>query len=118
MSLSSFSVEKAKPREKAYKLSDGDGLHLLVSTQGSKLWRFRYRFGGQEKMLGFGTFPDVSLSEARDKRDEARKLVAAGTDPSQKRKDDRQAALVAATNTFAAIATELIEKCEAEGIAE
>ncbi|HEU5017305.1 MAG TPA: integrase arm-type DNA-binding domain-containing protein, partial [Pseudolabrys sp.] len=118
MSLSSFSVEKAKPRDKPYKLSDGDGLHLLINPNGSKLWRFRYRFGGKQKMIGFGSFPEVSLAAARDKRDEARKLVAAGIDPSQKRREDKRLAAVSAANTFAAIATELIEKLKEEGIAE
>lgn len=118
MNLSSFSVEKAKPRETPYKLSDGNGLYLLVNPNGSKLWRFRYSFGGKERMIGFGAYPDVPLAAARDKRDEARKLVAAGVDPSQKRKEDRQSAHIAATNTFGIIALEYIEKCEAEGIAE
>ena len=117
MLLSSFSVEKAKPREKPYMLSDGNGLHLLVNPNASKLWRFRYRFDGKQKMIGLGSYPDVSLAIARDKRGEARKLVASGIDPSQKRKDDRRIAAVAAANTFAAIATEYIEKLESEGIA-
>lgn len=118
MYLSSFAVEKAKPRAKPYKLRDGDGLHILITTSGSKLWRFRYRHNGTQKMIGFGAFPEVSLAQAREKRDEARKVVAAGEDPSQKRKNERRAVQIAATNTFGVIAIEYIEKCEAEGMAE
>lgn len=118
MYLSSFSVEKAKPRAKPFKLADGNGLHILINPNGSKLWRFRYRHNGTQKMIGFGAFPDVSLAQAREKRDEARKVVAAGEDPSQKRKDERRAVQIAATNTFGIIAGEYIEKCEAEGMAE
>ena len=118
MSLSSFSIQNAKPKERPYKLTDGNGLHLLVNPNGSKLWRFRYRFGGAQKMISFGAFPDVGLAAARDKRDEARKLVAAGIDPSQKRKDERRASDAANRDTFAVVALEYIEKCEAEGIAD
>lgn len=118
MALSLFSIQNAKPRERPYMLLDGNGLHLLVNPNGSKLWRFRYRFSGTQKMIGFGAFPDVGLAAARDKRDEARKLVAAGTDPSQHRKDQKHAAEVASAHTFKAIAAEYIEKLEAEGIAD
>src|SRR5438046_2460269 len=71
-------------------LSDGFGLHLWVQPNGSKLWRFRYRFGGRANMLTFGSFPTVSLATARSKREDARKLVAAGTDPAVKRKLDNR----------------------------
>ena len=118
MLLSSFSIEKAKPRAKPFKLADGNGLHILINPNGSKLWRFRYRHNGTQKMIGFGSFPEVSLAQAREKRDEARKVVAAGEDPSQKRKDERRAVAVAASNTFGIVALEYIEKCEAEGMAE
>ncbi len=89
MVLTQFSITKAKPKEKPYKLSDGGGLHLLVQPGGSRLWRFRYRFGGRENMLALGSYPEVSLATARDKRNEAKKLVAAGSDPSEKRKLDK-----------------------------
>ncbi len=81
MHLSSFSVEKAKPSAKPYKLADGNGLHILINPNGSKLWRFRYRHNGRQKMIGFGSFPEVSLANAREKRDAARKIVAAGEEP-------------------------------------
>ena len=81
--LTSLSVENAKARATPYKLSDGKGLHLFIQPNGSKLWRFRYRFAGKENMLALGSFPEVSLASARTKRDGARKLVAEdGKDPS------------------------------------
>jgi hypothetical protein len=92
MGLTSFTVENAKPEEKSYKLSDGDGLHPLV-TSSSKLWRFRYRFAGKENMLALGSFPEVSLASARSKRDEARKLLAEGRDPSEQKRLDKIARL-------------------------
>lgn len=90
MALSDTKVRSAKSEDKAYKLTDGNGLFLLVHPNGSKYWRFRYRFGGKEKMLAFGVYPDVSLANAREKRDEARKLVASGVDPSEKRKEVKE----------------------------
>lgn len=86
--LTVFAIEKARPKAKSYKLTDGGGLHLLVESNGSKLWRFRYHFGRKEKMLSLGRYPDVPLAAARAKRDDARKLVAAGTDPSQQHRLD------------------------------
>ncbi|WP_417323540.1 Arm DNA-binding domain-containing protein [Enterobacter asburiae] len=65
MTLNARQVETAKPRDKAYKLADGGGLYLMVNTNGSKYWRMKYRFAGKEKKLSFGTYPDISLSEAR-----------------------------------------------------
>ena len=99
--LTLFAVQSAKPKEKPYKLSDGGGLHLLV-TRESKRWRFRYRFGGKENMLSLGTFPEVSIADARAKRDDARKLLAKGEDPSQQRKLDKIAAATAANDGSAA----------------
>jgi hypothetical protein len=78
MALTLFSIQHAKPGPKPYKLADGNGLHLLANTNGSKLWRLRYRFAGLEKMIGLGAFPEVPLSAARDKAHDARKLVATG----------------------------------------
>ena len=87
MALTLFALQNAKPKEKPYKLSDGEGLHLLVQPNGSKWWRFRYQFAGKEKMLSLGTFPEVTLASARTKRNEARSLVAEGIDPSQQRRE-------------------------------
>jgi hypothetical protein len=80
--LHSSSVQNAKPKAKSYKLSDGYGLHLCIEPHGSKLWRFSYRFDNKEKMISFGSFPEVSLASARAKREDARKLIADGKDPS------------------------------------
>ena len=86
MALSDVKVRSAKSEAKAYKLTDGEGMVLLVHPNGSKYWRLRYRFGGKEKMLALGKYPDVSLADARARRDEARKLLANGVDPSENKK--------------------------------
>lgn len=113
MRLSHFAISKARPEPKPYKLADGAGLHLLVGPNGSKLWRFRYRFAGRENMLTFGAYPIVSLADAREKRDEAHKLLANGVDPSAKRKQDKAAGTAANANTFGAIADEVLANKEA-----
>jgi hypothetical protein len=100
MPLSALVVEKAKARATPYLLTDGGGLHLLISSNGSKLWRLRYRFGGKQDMLSLGIYPDVSLAVARDKRDAARKLLASGIDPSRQKNLGKIAAATAAKNTF------------------
>lgn len=115
--LTQLAITAARPRAKSYKLSDGGGLSLLVETSGGKLWRFRYHFGGKEKMLSFGSYPDVTLAQAQARRDEARKTLAGGIDPAQKRKEEKVAAVISANNTFAVIATEYIDKLEKEGAA-
>ncbi len=112
MYLSNFAITKAKPKDKPYKLSDGHGLHLLVEPNGSKLWRFRYRFAGRENMLAFGAYPIVSLAAAREKREQTRKLLAAGTDPSAKRKLEKSAAATVTANTFGAIVDEVLANKE------
>ena len=81
MPLTNISVKNTKPGEKPIKLFDGGGLFLHVAPSGGKSWRLKYRFGGKEKLLTFGTYPEISLSEAREKRDQARKLLAADVDP-------------------------------------
>jgi hypothetical protein len=81
MALTELEIKKAKPETKAYKLIDGGGLFLLVHTNGGRYWRLRYRVGGKEKLLAIGVYPDVSLSEARERREQARKLLANGADP-------------------------------------
>ncbi|MBJ8385446.1 tyrosine-type recombinase/integrase [Citrobacter cronae] len=86
MALSDVKVRSAKPEAKAYKLTDGEGMVLLVHPNGSKYWRLRYRFGGKEKMLALGKYPEVSLADARARRDEARKLLANSIDPSENKK--------------------------------
>jgi hypothetical protein len=81
MALTDIKARTAKPREKAYKLADEKGLHLFIKINGSKFWRFKYRYAGKEKLLSIGLYGDVSLSEARDARDAARKLLAKDIDP-------------------------------------
>jgi integrase len=113
--LTFLAIERAKKRGKPYKLSDGEGLHLLVEPTGSKLWRFRYQFDHKEKMISFGSFPEVSIAAARSKRDDARKLLAEGTDPSQQKKLDKITAATAANNTFGVIAEEHLDNLKATG---
>ena len=83
MALTDIKVRSAKPQEKEYTLVDGDGMFLLVHPNGSKYWRFRFRFGGKQHLMAFGVYPETSLAAARQKREEARKLVAAGIDPRE-----------------------------------
>jgi integrase len=100
--LNESRIRAAKPAEKPYKLFDERGLFMLVTPAGGRLWRFRYRHGGVEKLLTLGAYPDVLLKRAREKRDDARKHVADGVDPSAKRHAERNAA----ANTFVAVADE------------
>jgi integrase len=86
MPLTDAKVRNAKPKNKQFKIFDTDGLFLVVSPAGGKWWRFKYRFGGKEKLISLGTYPEVSLAQARGRRDEARKQVADSIDPSQVRK--------------------------------
>ncbi len=89
MALTDIKVRTAKPTDKQYKLTDGNGMHLLVHPNGSKYWRLQYRFGGKQKMLALGVYPDVSLADARARRDAARKLLANSIDPGDKKKNDK-----------------------------
>lgn len=104
MALNDIQVKTAKPKEKDYKLTDGEGLYLLITVNGGKRWRFKYRFDGKEKLLAFGTYPDISLSEARNRRHEARNLVANGLDPSAEKKAAKEAKAELKANSFETIA--------------
>lgn len=84
MALTARQVETARPKEKDYKLSDERGLYLLVKTTGARYWRLKYRIAGKEKKLALGVYPDVSLAEARIKRDDARKIISEGGDPAKR----------------------------------
>ena len=103
--LSDTRIRAAKPMERPYKLFDERGLYLLVTPTGNRLWRLRYRMGALEKLLALGAYPDVPLKRAREKRDEARKLIADGIDPNAKRKAERSAQ----AETFEAVANEWLE---------
>lgn len=92
MALTDIKVKTAKPKDKPYKLADGGGMYLLINTNGSKYWRMKYRFAGKEKMLSIGVYPDVTLADAREKRSEARKLLAAGGDPGEAKKEEKNRA--------------------------
>ena len=91
MPLSDPAIRAAKPREKPYKLFDEDGLFLLVAPSGGRWWRLKYTLHGKEKGISLGTYPDVSLQRAREKRDDARRQIADGLDPSALRKAARNA---------------------------
>jgi integrase len=110
MPLTVTAVRAAKPQEKPYRLTDEKGLRLDVSPSGGKYWRFKYRFLGKEKLLALGVFPAVSLADARDARDDARKLLAKDIDPGEQKKIVKRAALVAAANSFEAVALEWLDK--------
>src|SRR5262249_23850444 len=105
MNLTDTGIRAAKPRESVYRLTDGLGLTLLVKPNGSKLWHFRYRFQGKPRTLSLGRYPDTGLSLARDKREDARKLLAAGADPSASRQHEK----AALRSTFRDVAEEWFE---------
>ena len=117
--LTDIRVNKAKPKGKEYKLSDGGGLHLLVTKTGGKLWRMQYRFEGKQKMLSFGVYPAITLADARQRRDEARRLLANNQDPVAVKKN-QQAAMQAQQQqeetTFGKIAGEWFEKRKPEWV--
>lgn len=106
MKLNARQVETAKPKEKPYKMADGGGLYLLVKTNGSRYWRLKYRIDGKEKLLALGVYPDVSLADARAKRDEARKGIAGGIDPLEVKKEQKVEREAQVKNTFQEIALE------------
>ncbi|CAM6800317.1 tyrosine-type recombinase/integrase [Morganella morganii] len=87
MALTDTKVRAAKPDEKAYTLTDSDGLFLYVHPNGSKYWRFRFRFGGKQHLMAFGVYPEISLADARERRDAARKQVALGIDPRELKRE-------------------------------
>jgi len=104
MRLTEIAVKKIKSSEKPFKLSDGRGLYLLVNPAGSKLWRWKYRVLGKEKVMPLGAYPDVSLAEAREGVDKARKMLAAHEDPMAVRKAEKVASRTAAENSFQTVA--------------
>lgn len=110
MSLTDAKARNAKPQDKAYKLADAEGLYLLISTSGSKLWRWKYRLDGKENVLALGEYPDVGVADARRGRDAARQLVKQGVHPARQRKAERAQQAMESANTFEAVACEWIAK--------
>lgn len=127
MALTVTAIKAAKPKAKPYKLADEKGLSLIVSPSGGMLWRWKYRVDGIgadgqpkriEKVLALGAYPDVGLQAARERRDAARQQLANGIDPAEKKQRDKRAAKIGAANTFHAVATNFIEKCRRDGLAD
>ncbi|KTC93371.1 tyrosine-type recombinase/integrase [Legionella cincinnatiensis] len=110
MALKDVQIRNAKPREKQYKLFDERGLFLIVTPKGKKWWRFRYAFDGKEKLLSLGTYPDVSLEKARERRETARKLLADKVDPGQQRKAQKATKQERLANSFEVVAREWYAK--------
>ena len=113
--LTDIALRKAKPAAKPLKLSDGLGMYLLLKPDGSRYWRMDYRFDGKRKTLALGVYPEVSLSNPRQRREDARRLLAAGTDPGVARKSAKRAqaeAIRAAEDTFEAIARDWMARQE------
>lgn len=106
MKLTARQVDTSKPKDKPYKVSDGGGLYLLVNPNGSRYWRLKYRIAGKEKLLALGVYPDITLAEARQKRADAKKVLAAGGDPGQEKQEEKQAKEQAVANSFERLAME------------
>ena len=106
MPLTDATIRTAKPGSKPVRLFDGGGLYIEISPAGGKLWRLKYRFDGKEKRLALGSYPQITLAEAREKRDQARKLLANGIDPSEHRKEQKAASKELAAHTFEKVARE------------
>ncbi|MND20837.1 Prophage CP4-57 integrase [compost metagenome] len=104
--LTDTAIRKAKPQDKPFKLTDGKGLYLHVMPNGSKLWRMKFSFAGKEKLLSFGPYPEVTLAEAREKREEARATLRDGRDPSVVKRERQAAAIFDAGTTFEVVARE------------
>ncbi len=117
MALTNAALRAAQPQGKIYKLYDEKGLFMLVTPTGGQLWRLKYRFRGKEKTLALGGYPATGLKEARDKRDEARRLLGAGVDPGEQKKAEKAEQATQAANTFRDVAEEYIAKKAREGLA-
>ena len=115
MALTNTALRNAKPSDKPQKLSDGHGLYLYIASTGGRLWRMNYRFDGRQKTLSFGPYPLVTLAEARQKRDVARRQLLDGHDPGAIRKGEKRKAKLARQNTFGIVAEEYLNKIANEG---
>lgn len=110
MSLSDAKARNAKTKAKPYKIADGEGLFLWIMPSGSKYWRMRFYFRGKEKLLALGVYPEISLSDARERRAQARKTLAAGNDPGEVKKEAKRQAVLNSANAFEVVAREWFEK--------
>jgi hypothetical protein len=110
MPLTEIAIKALKPVTTARKIADDKGLYLEVMPTGSKYWRFKYRFAGKEKRLAIGVYPEISLKEAREKRDDAKRLIRDGIDPSAKKQEIKQILALNHENNFKALAVEWLEK--------
>jgi len=108
MALKDLEIRRLTSRPKPYKVADALGLFLLIQPSGAKLWRFKYRFHGREGKLTFGRYPDVSLAKARERRDEARQMLANGIDPAAAKREAEAIAKISQETTFKQIAEEFI----------
>lgn len=106
MPLTVLQVQKAKPKEKPYKLSDGRGLYLLVTPSGGKYWRMKFHFARRERVLSFGVFPEVSLLDARQKCEDARRMKLNGIDPAEHKREAQRALILSYENDFEKVARE------------
>ena len=116
MALTDVAIRSAKPKERPYKLGDVLGLFLLVQPTGGKLWRLKYRVDGREQKLSLGAYPEVGLSEARKRRDEARQLLAVGKDPGVEKKRAKLRSSIQSENTFSALSAEYCAKRKRDGM--
>ena len=110
MPLTDTQIRQTKPGSKVPKLFDGGGLFLQVAKSGGKWWRLKYRFGSKEKLLSLGVYPDIGLKEARERREDAKKLLANGIDPSEYKKQQKEDYTAKHVNTFETIAKEWFVK--------
>lgn len=111
MALTDVAIRALKANGKLQKISDGEGLQIWVTPQGSKLWRLAFRFNGSQKVLAIGTYPEISIAEARKQRMEAKALLASGIDPSQQKRLDKLTKAISDATTFKAIG----EECRPHG---
>jgi integrase len=118
MPLTDLKIRSLKPQEKPRRYTDGGNLFVEIRPTGSKLWRFAYKFDGKQKLMALGSYPEISLARAREKRAEARALLIEGIDPMQQAKVDKLERQALTEHTFSAIAEELLEKNRKEGLAE
>jgi integrase len=116
MPLSDAKIRNAKPKSKPYKLTDGEGMFVLVHPNGSKYWRLKYRFAGRERILALGVYPDVGISDARERRAQARKALATGNDPGEIKKEAKRLLILKGENTFETVAREWYEQHKHEWV--